>query len=73
MSARNLVPLREVPEHRPWTSARWLKRQVAERRIGAYKVSGKLLIDIDELDRFAEAGRVNPAPSLRTASRLRST
>jgi hypothetical protein len=34
---------------------------VAERRIGFFKVAGRVLIDLDELDAFAERGRVDPA------------
>ena len=58
--SRTLVPLLETPKHRPWTNERWLRRQVAERRIGFYKVAGRVLIDLDELDKFAEHGRVDP-------------
>jgi DNA-binding transcriptional regulator YiaG len=61
--ARNLIPLLEVPSHRPWTTVRWLRRQVAERRIPYYKpTGGRVLIDLADLDALAERGRVEPAP-----------
>lgn len=58
---RNLVPLTLVPEYRPWANVRVLRRWIYERRIGNYKVGGRVLIDLDELDEFAEAGRREPA------------
>jgi hypothetical protein len=61
-ATRNLVPLLDVPSHRPWTTVRWLRRQVAERRVPFYKVAGKVLLDLNELDALAERGRVDAAP-----------
>ena len=58
---RNLVPLLEVPEHRSWATARWLRRQVSERHIGYYKAGGRVLLDLAELDSMVERGRVEPA------------
>jgi excisionase family DNA binding protein len=58
-AARDLVPLTEVPAHRPWAKVRWLRRLVAEHRIPFYKVAGKVLLDLNELDAFAERGRVD--------------
>lgn len=57
---RQLVPLVEVPQHRPWTTVRWLRRLVYERRIPFHKVGGRVLIDLDDLDAIAEAGRREP-------------
>ena len=61
MTTRMLVPLRQVPEHRPWVTERWLRRAVFERRIPFHKLgdgrSSPVLIDLDDLDAFAEAGR----------------
>lgn len=55
---RNLVPLKKVPNERPWTTERLLRRFVAEHRIPYYKVAGRVLIDLADLDAMAEAGRV---------------
>ncbi|MGO8724411.1 MAG: hypothetical protein ACLQRM_17015 [Acidimicrobiales bacterium] len=72
MSTQNRVPRRTISQHRPWASERWVKRQNDERRLGFYKVGGLVLVDLDELDALVEAGRVNPAPSLRAVRRPRS-
>jgi hypothetical protein len=55
---RQLVRLREVPEHRPWASERLLRRLVAERRVAFHKVAGRVLFDLADLDAYAERGRV---------------
>lgn len=59
-----LVPLVEVPRHRPWATVRYLRRLVYERRIPYVKLSagrgGRVLIDLDDLDRFVEEQRVEP-------------
>jgi excisionase family DNA binding protein len=54
---RKLVPLQDVPTHRSWTTVRLLRRYVAERRIPFHKVGARVLIDLDDLDAYAEAGR----------------
>ena len=59
---RNLVPLKKVPDVRPWTTERWLRRMVSERRLAFYKVDGKVLFDLGDLDAYAEAGRVEARP-----------
>jgi excisionase family DNA binding protein len=67
---RQLIPLLEVPQHRPWASVRWLRRLVAERKIPYYNpTGGKVLIALEDLDDFAERGRVEPAGS---TTRLRA-
>jgi hypothetical protein len=62
---RQLVPLTEVPEHRPWTTVRWLRRAVYERKIPFHKLgdsrSDRVLIDLVDLDAYAERGRVDAA------------
>lgn len=62
---RQLIPLTEVPEHRPWATVRYLRYLVEHRRIPYHKLNegraGRVLIDLDDLDRFAEAGRVQSA------------
>lgn len=63
MQARELVPLKQVPDHRPWVTERWLRRAVFERRIPFHKLgdgrSAPVLIDLADLDAFTEAGRVS--------------
>ena len=55
---RDLVALVDVPDRRPWTTVRWLRRAVYEHRIPYHKVGGKVLIDLADLDTMTEAGRV---------------
>ena len=57
---RQLVPLKRVPELRTWTSERYLRRLVAEKRVAFHKVAGKVLFDLADLDAYAERGRVEP-------------
>lgn len=60
--ARNLVPLTEVPTLRPWATIRWLRGLISQRRIPYYNpTGGRVLIDLAELDAFAERGRVDAA------------
>jgi hypothetical protein len=40
---------------------RWLRRQVYERKLAYHKVGGRVLIDLHDLDRLAEAGRIEAA------------
>jgi len=56
--SRQLVRLRQAVESRPWLTERYLRRLVAERRIGYSKCGRVLLFDLDEIDQLAEAGRV---------------
>lgn len=56
--SRQLVPLKQVSEHRPWATERILRRLVAEKRIPYHKCGGKVLLDLADLDAYAEAGRV---------------
>jgi len=58
MVNRQLVPLKQVPEHRPWTTERILRRLVAEKRVAFHKVGGKVMFDLADLDEYAESGRV---------------
>jgi excisionase family DNA binding protein len=37
---------------------RWLRRLVYERRVPFHKVGGRLLFDLEDLDKLAESGRV---------------
>jgi excisionase family DNA binding protein len=58
VKARQLYPLKEVTEHRPWATERKLRRLVAEHRIPYHKVGASVLIDLEDVDALAEAGRV---------------
>jgi excisionase family DNA binding protein len=59
---RQLVALVDVPKHRSWVTVRYLRRLVYERRIPYHKLdpgrSGRVLIDLEDLDRFVEESRV---------------
>ena len=72
-----LVSLNEAVVERPWATTtgndptRWLRRLVSERRIPFYKAGGRVLVDLDDLDAFAQAGRVDSAPSLRSVPQAR--
>ena len=64
---RRLVRLISV-EKEPgyaWATTRWLRRQVAERRVPYHKCRGKILLDLGDLDAMAEGGRIE---AVRTAS-----
>ena len=56
--SRKLVTLTQAVEQRPWLSERMIRRLVSERRIPYFKPAGRLLFDLEELDTWAEAGRV---------------
>lgn len=70
--SRRLVTLPQVLEERPWTTEPWLRRLVKERRVPYFKAGGKLLFDLDEIDAFAERGRVEPPAPLRIVGRPRA-
>lgn len=55
---RQLIPLRRVPEFRLWTTERLLRRMVSESRIAYHRINGRILIDLADLDAYAEGGRV---------------
>lgn len=55
---RQLVPLSQVPEYRPWITKRQLRRMVAEHRVPFHRVNGRILFDLSDIDDYAEAGRV---------------
>jgi excisionase family DNA binding protein len=62
---RQLVSLPEAHEHREWATPRYLRRLVHERRIPFHKMgtgrSARVFVDLADLDRYAEAGRVEAA------------
>ena len=39
-----------------WATTRWLRRMVYERALHHYKVAGRVLIDLADLDRLVEQG-----------------
>jgi excisionase family DNA binding protein len=51
----------QAAEERPWLTERYLRRLIYERRIEYFKVGGRVLVDLDQLDRFVEAHRVGVA------------
>lgn len=59
---RQLRTIPQVVAERPWTTVRWLRRMVYEKRIPYHKVRGRVLIDLEDLDRLAEEGRIEEAP-----------
>ena len=61
-TARQLVPLRDVHKLRPWGTERLLRRLVFERRLPFHKIGGRVFIALDDLDAFAESGRVEAVP-----------
>lgn len=59
MGTRRLTRIDEV-ETTPgyqWANTRWLRRQVYERGLPCHKVAGRVLIDLNDLDRLVEQGR----------------
>lgn len=54
---RNLRTIKGAIGERPWLTERWLRRMIYEGRIAYFKVGGKVLVDLDELDAYVEAGR----------------
>jgi hypothetical protein len=55
---RHLVPLMKVPIERPEWNERQLRRMVAEKRVPFFKVDGRILFDLAELDAYVGARRV---------------
>jgi excisionase family DNA binding protein len=55
---RHLVTLKEAVAVRPWLTERYARRLIGERRIPFHKLGSKVLLDLADLDAFAEAGRV---------------
>jgi excisionase family DNA binding protein len=56
---QHLVRLKDAVDMRPWLTLRWLRRAVFERRVPYYKVGALVLIDLNELDAYVEAARVD--------------
>lgn len=49
----------QVLEEYPYLTERQLRRWRAERRVTTYTVGGHVLFDLDDLERFIEANRVD--------------
>jgi excisionase family DNA binding protein len=60
--SRRLHPLTKVAndDAYSWATTRWLRRLIYERGLTYYKVGGKVLIDLNDLDRLVETGRRGP-------------
>lgn len=54
--------LEQAVEERTWLTLRYLRRLIYEHRIPSYKLGGRVLVDLQELDAFIETNRV-PAAS----------
>ena len=64
---RELRTLSQAAQERPFLTLRWLRQLVAEHRIPSYKLGGKVLVDLAELDAFIEASRRGPQPEKASA------
>lgn len=62
----------DADETRPWATARFVRRLVAERRVAFFKLGGKILLDTEDIDALVEAGRVDPARSVVFVRRRRT-
>ena len=61
MTATKLATIKQVIEQRPYVTERWLRRLRAERRVATYSAGGRVLFDLDALDRLIEESRQDPA------------
>lgn len=51
---RNLRTLPQAVEERPFLTIRWLRNLIYERGIPSYRLGGRVLVDLDELDACVE-------------------
>ena len=51
-----LTDVHAVPGY-DWATTRWLRRQVDVGTLPSYKVSGRVLVDLEDIDAMVEAGR----------------
>lgn len=56
--SKKLVTIRQAIEARPWLTERYARRLVFERRVTYYRVGGRVLLDLADVDRLVEEGRV---------------
>jgi hypothetical protein len=54
---RELRTVKQATAERPYLTERWLRRLIYDRRLPHYKVAGKVLVDLIEVDALVEAGR----------------
>jgi len=54
---RDLRTLPQVVAERQYLTIRWLRRLIYEGRVPSYKLGGKVLVDLGEIDAFVEASR----------------
>lgn len=68
---RALRTIKQVIAERPFATERWLRRLIYEKRLRYFKVGGKVLIDLNDLDELVESGKVEPpAPAQIVGRRL---
>lgn len=67
--SRNLVFLKQAHQHRAWATERFLRTLIANGQLARYRVGGRVLVDLDELDRLADRGRIDPPAPLRLIGR----
>lgn len=53
-----IVTQKQAAEASEWLTERYLHRIIADGRLPHYRVGGKVLVDLDEIDEFVKAGRV---------------
>jgi hypothetical protein len=51
-NTENLVSFKQLLERHPWMTERWLRRAVQQKRLPYYKVDGRLIFDLDEVNRY---------------------
>ncbi len=54
---RDLRTLPQVVAEREYLTIRWLRRLIYEGRVPSYKLGGKVLVDLEEIDSYVEASR----------------
>jgi hypothetical protein len=57
MTSPQLATIRQVMEQRPYVTERWLRRLRAERRVTTFSAGGRVLFDLNDLDRYIESTR----------------
>jgi hypothetical protein len=55
----HLATIPQVIELRPYLSERQLRRWRAERRVTTFSAGGRVLFDLDDLDRYIESSRLD--------------
>jgi hypothetical protein len=61
----------QAVEERDWLTPRLVRRLTEQRRIPSYRVAGRILVDLDELDAYVDGCRVESVDEL-TARRRRA-